>query len=295
MASSLPVGVRPAQRVGLTQVSSPSGRARCNSCSSQPPRVPSCFQNIRLLRKRGTNSAAPAIHGSDSTVHTIYGSDPPGLRVDGHDLGRRVLLSGLFLLSPAVLPHHALAKIKVPSQRRLTPEEAREIGDARREELEKEKGELVRLPYGVAYRERATGTGALAERGSTVSVSYQIFQQNGNYVDSVGYGLDKKDDVGDIFQFKLGYGQVPLAIELAMEGMRVGGKRRISVPPGELGWILQDKQDCPKIVREGLGFEVISRECLKQPIPESSSALRRFSRPALQNALLFEVELMRVK
>ena len=70
------------------------------------------------------------------------------------------------------------------------------------------------------------GTGAEAKAGKTVVVHY------------VGHGwstrrqFDSSWDRGDTFDFRLGGGQVIKGWDQGVAGMRVGGRRRLVIPPG---------------------------------------------------------------
>ena len=72
------------------------------------------------------------------------------------------------------------------------------------------------------------GTGAEATGGNQVSVHYTGTLTDGSKFDS---SLDR----GTPFQFQLGAGQVIQGWEQGVAGMKVGGKRRLTVPP-ELGY-----------------------------------------------------------
>ncbi len=73
-----------------------------------------------------------------------------------------------------------------------------------------------------------TGTGAVAEPGHTVTVHYTGWLTDGKKFDS-------SRDRGKPFRFVLGAGQVIKAWDQGVAGMRVGGVRRLTVPP-ELGY-----------------------------------------------------------
>jgi FKBP-type peptidyl-prolyl cis-trans isomerase len=69
------------------------------------------------------------------------------------------------------------------------------------------------------------GTGATAVNGSLVTVHYTGTFTNGQKFDS---SYDTGQPLGP---FRLGAGQVIPGFEQGIVGMRVGGKRRISIPP----------------------------------------------------------------
>jgi FKBP-type peptidyl-prolyl cis-trans isomerase FkpA len=68
------------------------------------------------------------------------------------------------------------------------------------------------------------GTGDVATASTTVSVHYTGWLTNGSKFDS---SLDR----GELFVFNLGIGQVIRGWDEGVEGMRVGGKRQLVIPP----------------------------------------------------------------
>ena len=72
------------------------------------------------------------------------------------------------------------------------------------------------------------GHGAVAEAGQRVSVHYTGTLTDGSKFDS---SLDR----GKPFQFTLGAGQVIKGWDQGVAGMKVGGKRKLTIPP-ELGY-----------------------------------------------------------
>ena len=72
------------------------------------------------------------------------------------------------------------------------------------------------------------GTGAEALKGKQVSVHYTGWLTDGKKFDS-------SKDRGQPFQFALGRGQVIQGWDDGVQGMKVGGKRKLTIPP-ELGY-----------------------------------------------------------
>jgi peptidylprolyl isomerase len=69
------------------------------------------------------------------------------------------------------------------------------------------------------------GTGELAQKGQTVEVHYLgVSWANGKE-------FDASWNRGDTFKFKLGMGQVIAGWDEGVAGMKVGGRRRITIPP----------------------------------------------------------------
>jgi FKBP-type peptidyl-prolyl cis-trans isomerase len=72
------------------------------------------------------------------------------------------------------------------------------------------------------------GTGAEAKKGQTVSVHYTGWLTDGKKFDS-------SKDHGRPFSFALGGGQVIQGWDQGVAGMKVGGKRKLTIPP-DLGY-----------------------------------------------------------
>jgi FKBP-type peptidyl-prolyl cis-trans isomerase len=68
------------------------------------------------------------------------------------------------------------------------------------------------------------GTGATAGVGDTVTVNYVGTLTNGTKFDS-------SYDRGQTFSFRIGAGQVIAGWDQGVPGMKVGGKRRLTIPP----------------------------------------------------------------
>ena len=81
------------------------------------------------------------------------------------------------------------------------------------------------------------GTGDTAEAGDLVTVHY-----TGRFID--GRVFDSSVARGEPFQFVLGRGQVIAGWDQGIVGMKVGGKRELSIPP-ELGYGKDDYGPIP--------------------------------------------------
>jgi FKBP-type peptidyl-prolyl cis-trans isomerase len=76
------------------------------------------------------------------------------------------------------------------------------------------------------------GEGALAVPGTTVTVHYTGWlYENGRR----GKKFDSSLDAGQPFTFRLGSGEVIQGWDVGINGMRVGGKRELIIPP-EMGY-----------------------------------------------------------
>jgi FKBP-type peptidyl-prolyl cis-trans isomerase FkpA len=79
-------------------------------------------------------------------------------------------------------------------------------------------------PSGLTYTDIVAGTGAIAETGQKASVHYTGWLKNGRKFDS---SLDRNEP----FEFTLGAGMVIRGWDEGVAGMKVGGKRRLEIPP----------------------------------------------------------------
>jgi len=79
-------------------------------------------------------------------------------------------------------------------------------------------------PNELKIEELAAGNGPEAKSGQTVKVHYTGWLTSGKKFDS---SLDR----GDPFEFKLGAGQVIKGWDQGVVGMKVGAKRKLTIPP----------------------------------------------------------------
>jgi FKBP-type peptidyl-prolyl cis-trans isomerase FkpA len=85
---------------------------------------------------------------------------------------------------------------------------------------------------GLQIEELVVGSGNTATAGQKVSVHYTGWlTQNGNK----GTKFDSSHDRGEPFVFPLGKGQVIRGWDEGVAGMKVGGKRKLTIPP-QLGY-----------------------------------------------------------
>ena len=85
---------------------------------------------------------------------------------------------------------------------------------------------------GLQYEDTVLGTGAIAKAGQHVKVHYTGWLFN----DGVqGKKFDSSKDRGQPFQFSLGAGEVIKGWDEGVQGMSVGGTRRLVIP-SELGY-----------------------------------------------------------
>ena len=83
----------------------------------------------------------------------------------------------------------------------------------------------VKTASGLVYHELHVGTGPAAEKGRTVVVHYHGWLADGTT-------FDASRPRGEPFEFVLGQGEVIKGWDEGVAGMKVGGARRLIVPPG---------------------------------------------------------------
>jgi FKBP-type peptidyl-prolyl cis-trans isomerase FkpA len=86
----------------------------------------------------------------------------------------------------------------------------------------------VTTSSGLKYVDQVVGTGEVAVAGKTASVHYTGWLENGKQFDS-------SVDRGQPFSFPLGGGRVIKGWDEGVQGMKVGGKRKLTIP-SDLGY-----------------------------------------------------------
>jgi FKBP-type peptidyl-prolyl cis-trans isomerase FkpA len=81
---------------------------------------------------------------------------------------------------------------------------------------------------GLQYEDTIVGEGAEAKAGQHVTVHYTGWLRNDD--GSTGAKFDSSKDRNDPFQFSLGGGQVIKGWDEGVQGMKVGGARRLTIP-----------------------------------------------------------------
>jgi len=87
--------------------------------------------------------------------------------------------------------------------------------------LEKPEGDI---PFDLGIEDLAVGDGAEATKGTKVSVHYV------GVAFSTGEEFDASWNRGQPFEFKLGSGRVIPGWDEGVKGMKVGGRRRLTIP-----------------------------------------------------------------
>jgi FKBP-type peptidyl-prolyl cis-trans isomerase FkpA len=83
---------------------------------------------------------------------------------------------------------------------------------------------MITTPSGLEYEDLAVGTGNAAKSGDSVQVHYTGWLTDGTKFDS---SHDRRSPFG----FTLGAGNVIKGWDEGVAGMKVGGKRKLQIPP----------------------------------------------------------------
>ncbi|HBL31956.1 MAG TPA: peptidylprolyl isomerase [Acidobacteria bacterium] len=94
----------------------------------------------------------------------------------------------------------------------------------------------VVLPSGVRYVDLQPGTGEEARPGKILAVRYVGRLEGGKTFDATPEGAEP-------LTLRLGAGDVIKGLDQGLAGMRVGGKRRLTIPP-ELGFGKEGAGEC---------------------------------------------------
>src|SRR5438309_8228633 len=96
------------------------------------------------------------------------------------------------------------------------------------QDKDKKDEKVITTKSGLKYVELKEGTGDEAKAGQTVEVHYTGWLKDGTKFDS-------SKDRDEPFKFKLGAGKVIKGWDEGVVGIKVGGKRKLIIPP-ELGY-----------------------------------------------------------
>ena len=83
---------------------------------------------------------------------------------------------------------------------------------------------MTTTPSGLSYTDLVVGTGAQPKPGQSVTVHYTGTLTNGSKFDS-------SRDRNEPFTFTIGQGQVIKGWDEGVAGMKVGGRRQLTIPP----------------------------------------------------------------
>ena len=87
-----------------------------------------------------------------------------------------------------------------------------------------ESTKVITTTTGLKYTELTEGTGPSPQKGQVVKVHYTGWLENGTKFDS-------SVDRGEPFEFTIGVGQVIQGWDEGVSTMKIGGKRKLTIPP----------------------------------------------------------------
>ena len=86
-------------------------------------------------------------------------------------------------------------------------------------------------PSGLKIEDLTVGTGTTAQAGHDVTVHYTGWLHDPQAANGRGRSFDCSKSRGDPFEFSLGAGMVIQGWDDGVAGMKVGGRRRLTIPP----------------------------------------------------------------
>jgi len=126
------------------------------------------------------------------------------------------------------LPHTLIAALLAASVLILTAACADPQNGKTAQPQAQVEGKEIVTPTGLKYLDLKIGEGTEATSGNVVEVHYTGRLENGTKFDS---SLDRQEP----FTFRLGAGEVIEGWDQGVAGMKVGGKRKLTIPP-DLGY-----------------------------------------------------------
>jgi len=140
----------------------------------------------------------------------------------------RHLAAGLAVVMGAALLVTTNAKAEDTTMPKDTSKPAASSTPVVKKAAKKASSKVVTTASGLKYEILKKGKGAVAKAGQTVSVHYTGWLTNGTKFDS-------SVDRGQPFQFSLGAGQVIKGWDEGVAGMKIGEKRKLTIP-SDLGY-----------------------------------------------------------
>ena len=89
---------------------------------------------------------------------------------------------------------------------------------------------IINTESGLQYEELTVGDGPVVVAGQNVTVHYTGWLRNED--GSAGAKFDSSKDRNDPFEFPLGAGRVIAGWDEGVQGMKIGGKRKLIIPAG---------------------------------------------------------------
>ena len=125
----------------------------------------------------------------------------------------------------ALKQEEAIQQSKRQAEKALHDKQKRDL-EKKKKKLKKETGsqEYKTLAKGVKYQDLVIGKGIPVKHRKKIRVSYTLRSKS--------HTSGKIIDLSHNFGFRVGKGEVIKGWDIGLEGMKVGGSRRLIVPPG---------------------------------------------------------------
>ena len=133
------------------------------------------------------------------------------------------------IISTLIIGFSSFAKIQIkvdPNVKQPSKPESKVESKMKAQKADEQK--IVTTESGLKFLDEAVGTGLSPKTGQTVKVHYTGWLQNGTKFDS-------SVDRGTPFEFPIGVGQVIKGWDEGVITMKIGGKRKLIIPP-QLGY-----------------------------------------------------------
>lgn len=139
-----------------------------------------------------------------------------------------VVALGLLFYGPGIFTPFQSAPVASDTllldQSSTTPMNTEQTGNANPSMGAQATPAMQKLPTELTITDTVVGTGATAAAGQQVTVNYVGMLPDGTV-------FDASAKHGQAFSFALGAGQVIKGWDMGVAGMKVGGKRRLIIPP----------------------------------------------------------------
>ena len=172
-----------------------------------------------MLKSRGAEQDTSSTAGQDTTSSQTSASQTSASQTSASQTSAGETATTTAAERPAKLPRGALFAEADAEQK---------AEQQQQQEQQPQASKRVTTETGLQYEDMVVGNGPQPQGGQTVTVHYTGWLTNGTKFDS---SVDK----GQPFQFVLGAREVIRGWDEGVATMRVGGKRRLFVPP-DLGY-----------------------------------------------------------
>ncbi|KAH8155129.1 uncharacterized protein LAJ45_00138 [Morchella importuna] len=182
----------------------------------EEPTIADLIAKAKEVKEAAVATAAPEKKLSKKQLKKLKAND--GKAVDATaDKGKKVQFAKELEQGPTPSP----AATEKKSEKKSAEKPVAEKSTTEKKKPESKQPKIVQ---GISIMDSKVGTGAAAKKGNRLSMRYIGKLDNGKIFDS--------NTKGKPFTFQLGKGEVIQGWDIGLEGMQVGGERRLRIPPG---------------------------------------------------------------